>query len=200
MAAPPSKTLRDLSGKWVMNKTLSDSSEPALALQGVGWFVRKGIAVASVTLNIKEYTAPPKPPVTPAGGEQAVHIDIVQTATGGIKGTTELWCVDRVKREHSDWLFGNVTGSSRWVTRAEITDEYLKRGWIEADQPGGDDELIETTAENFENGWLALQIWGFQLVGGERRYARNIVVTKGSEKVEMRLVYDWAGEKLDVEI
>ncbi|KLU85318.1 hypothetical protein MAPG_04346 [Magnaporthiopsis poae ATCC 64411] len=115
MAAPPSKTLRDLNGKWVMNKTLSDSTEPALALQGIGWL-------------------------------------------------------------------------------------YLKRGWIGADQPGGDDEHVESLAESVDNGWVALQIWGFQLVGGERRYVRNIVVTKGSEKVEMRLVYDWAGEELDFEV
>ncbi|KAL8376128.1 hypothetical protein RB595_007307 [Gaeumannomyces hyphopodioides] len=195
MAAPSSKTLKDLNGKWVMNKTLSDSTEPALALQGVGWFVRKGISVASVTLNVKQYTAAPKPPST--SPDEVVHVDIVQTATGGIKGTTELRCLDSVAREHSDWLFGKVSGRSRWVKRAEVADEYLKRGWIEE---GEDEEHVESRAESVDNGWVALQIWGFQLIGGERRYTRNIVVSKGAEKVEMRLVYDWAGEQLDFEM
>ncbi|KAL8288553.1 hypothetical protein RB597_000603 [Gaeumannomyces tritici] len=200
MAAPPSKTLKDLNGKWVMNKTLSDNTEPALALQGIGWFVRKGISMASVTLNVKQYTGAPKPPST--SPEEAVHIDIVQTATGGIKGTTELRCLDGVAREHTDWLFGKVSGRSRLLRRAEVADEYLKRGWIEEEggEGGEEAEHIESKAESVDNGWVALQVWGFQLIGGERRYARNIMVTKGAERVEMRLVYDWAGEQLDFEI
>ena len=46
--------------------------------QGIGWMTRKLISVATITLDIKHYTE-----------EGTEHIDIEQTATGGIKGTTE---------------------------------------------------------------------------------------------------------------
>lgn len=48
-------------------------------LQGIGWFKRRAISLATITLDIKQYR----------DDEGVEHIDIEQTATGGIKGTTE---------------------------------------------------------------------------------------------------------------
>ncbi|ROT35454.1 hypothetical protein SODALDRAFT_328794 [Sodiomyces alkalinus F11] len=196
MAAPPNKTIGDLSGKWVMNSTLSDSPEPALALQGVSWMVRKAIGLATLTLNVKQYEGPANPPSTST--EPAVHIDISQTSTGGVKGTTEARCVDTEWRDHSDWLFGNCRAYSAWRSLDEIEDAFLKKGWLvgeaEAKAPGGKTFLL-SHVENVDYGWTATQIWGFQDVNGERRYARNIIVAKEDKKVEFRLVYDWLGEE-----
>lgn len=159
------------------NKSLSDSADPALALQGVGWLTRKAIGLATVTLHIKEY-------VDESG---VTHVDIQQTATGGVKGTAENRTLDDTFREHSDWLFGSVKGRTGWVaSKAEIADEFLQKGW-EASQA----EFVVGYVESLDNGWTARQVWGFQEVNGERRHARNIVVAKGSERVEMRLVYDF---------
>ncbi|KAL2757660.1 hypothetical protein ACRALDRAFT_1068195 [Sodiomyces alcalophilus JCM 7366] len=198
MAAPPNKTIGDLSGRWVMNTTLSDSPEPALALQGVSWMVRKAIGLATLTLHVKQYEGPPKPPSTST--DPVVHIDITQTATAGIKGTTENRCVDTEWREHSDWLFGNCRAYSAWRSLDEIEAPFLKQGWLtgdaEAKGPGGK-SLLMSHVENVDDGWTATQIWGFQDFNGERRYARNIVVSKGDQKVEIRLVYDWLGEELE---
>jgi hypothetical protein len=47
MAAPPEITCTNLSGKYVMNKTLGDSVEPMLVLQGIGWVTRKAIGLAT---------------------------------------------------------------------------------------------------------------------------------------------------------
>lgn len=183
MAAPPSETLADLSGKWQMNKTLSQSPDAALQLQGISWLTRKAIGLSTVTLDITQYTGPPSPPSSST--VPVTHLEIAQTATGGIKGTSEKRCLDYVWREHSDWMFGHVKGQSRWVKKEEIGDTFLEGGWIE------EGEYIESYVESLENGWTARQIWGFQMVNGERRYCRNIVVRKGEEKVEFRLVYDW---------
>jgi len=192
MAAPPSKTIADLNGKWQMNKTLSDNSEPALILQGIGWLTRKAIGVATITLDVKQYTAPPSPPnsdTTPV-----THIEIEQTGTGGLKGTTEKRCLDHQWREHSDWMFGHVKGQTRFLSGDEITDEFLKKGWLEGEEektgPDGASH-VESYVESLESGWTARQIWGFQTVDGVRRYCRNIVVEKGAERVEIRLVYDY---------
>jgi len=46
--------------------------------QGISWVTRTLISVATITLDIKHYTE-----------DCTEHIDIDQTATGGIKGTTE---------------------------------------------------------------------------------------------------------------
>ncbi|KAM0332121.1 hypothetical protein ACHAQA_002393 [Verticillium albo-atrum] len=198
MAAPAEKTISNLTGKWVMNKALSDSPEPALALQGVSWMVRKGIGLSTVTLHVKQYDGAPKAPSTAT--ESVTHIDISQTATGGIKGTTENRCLDLEWREHSDWLFGNCRGQSDWRAAAEVEDPHLKKGWLEGDAestgPGGKSHVF-SHVENLDSGWTATQIWGFQEIDGARRYARNIVVAKGDEKVEFRLVYDWLGEETD---
>lgn len=55
-----------------------------LTLQGVGWLKRKAIGLATVTMDITQYQAPPE------GGADTdapvTHVDIAQTATGGIKG------------------------------------------------------------------------------------------------------------------
>lgn len=196
MAAPANKTINDLNGKWVMNKELSDSPEPALSLQGIGWMTRKAIGLATVTLHVKQFTGAPKPPNTST--DPVTLIDIEQTATAGLKGTSEHRCLDFEFREHSDWLFGNCRGQSAWRSPEEIDDAHLKKDWLEGPEeatgPEGKSHIL-SHVENIDDGWTATQIWGFQTVRGERRYVRNIVVAKDGQRVEFKLIYDWVGEE-----
>ncbi|KAH6619558.1 hypothetical protein B0J18DRAFT_248045 [Chaetomium sp. MPI-SDFR-AT-0129] len=196
MAAPANKTIADLNGKWYMNKTLSSPIEAGLALQGVSWVARKAVSVASLTLVVNQFVAPPSPPAEPSA-TPVTHIVIDQTGTGGMKGTTEKRCLDNVYREHSDWLFGNVRGRTQFLPNEEITDEFLKSGWLEGEEektgPNGTSHLI-SYVENNERGWTATQIWGFKIINGERRYVRNVVIAKGSERIELQLVYDFVPE------
>ncbi|KAF5698917.1 hypothetical protein FGLOB1_11708 [Fusarium globosum] len=184
MAAPAEKTTSDLSGKWVLNKTLSDSSEPILSLQGIGYLTRKGIGLATITLDINQYNAPPKPPNTST--DVFTHIDITQSASG-LSSTHENRCLDFNNREHTDWLFGTVRGRSRFVTLDEIEEDFLKTGWLTE----GDGKFIQSIAESVDNGWVANQIWGFEEINGERRYVRHILVTNGDKKVTAKLIYDY---------
>jgi len=112
-----------------------------------------------------------------------------------MKGTSEKRCLDSESRDHADWLFGHVRGRSRWVaTPADVEDTHLAAGWLagEAEAKGPKGELlIESYVESLDSDWIATQIWGFQTIDGERRYARNVLVTKGDERVEIRLVYDY---------
>lgn len=156
---------------------------------------RKAIAYATVTLTVKQYT----------DAEGAHHIDIEQTATGGIKGTSEHRIIDNTAREHSDWLFGKVKARS-FATTAEALvaqikeeldgDEFLAADWLEGQEeqtgPGGTLHIVNWIEA--EAGWTAAQVWGFQTIGGERRYARNVVVTKDGKKEKLRLVYDFVSE------
>ena len=54
---------------------------------------------------------------------------------------------------------------------------------------------VESLAVNEEKGWTARQIWGFAIVDGKRYYTRRVVVSKGSEVLKVRLVYNWQGKK-----
>ncbi|KXX81908.1 hypothetical protein MMYC01_202320 [Madurella mycetomatis] len=193
MAAPANKNIGDLNGKWVMNKSQSSNIEPGLALQGIGWVTRKAVSMATLTLEIKQFVAPPSPPADPAN-PPATHIEIEQTGTGGIKGSTEKRCLDNNFRDHSDWLFGHVKGQSRWLTPADISDPFLNSGWLEGEGekggPNGETHLI-SHVESYDNDWTATQIWGFKTVEGVRKYCRNVVIAKGGERVELVLIYDF---------
>ncbi|OTB02298.1 hypothetical protein M426DRAFT_322724 [Hypoxylon sp. CI-4A] len=213
MAAPATKTIGDLNGTWVLNKSLSDSVEPGLALQGIGWLIRKAVNSTTVTLQVKQYRGVPTP-AEGAGGEVVTRIDIQQIASAGVKGTTENRCLDFVFREHSDWLFGHVRGRSRWIGAEElralassedgearkgswVDSDFIARDWLEADaEKGGPDgeTHILNHVESLDNGWTATQVWGFQDVGGERRYVRNIVIGKEGKFAEFKMIYDWSPE------
>ncbi|KAI0906905.1 hypothetical protein F4823DRAFT_605282 [Ustulina deusta] len=194
MAAPASKTIDDLSGKWVLNKTLSDPTDPALALQGVGWLLRKAIGAATVSITVKHYVD--------ETGTTTIEID--QSASG-LAGTKETRRLDWTAREHKDFIFGRVDGRSKLVSAAELAaligpdgearraawvddSGFLADGWEEAETAF---VLSQVTADG---GWFATQAWGFQDVGGERRYVRNVVVAKGDRFENFKMVYDYISE------
>ncbi|ESA43767.1 hypothetical protein GE21DRAFT_140 [Neurospora crassa] len=196
MAAPANKTIGDLSGKWVMNKSLSSDVDPGLKLQNMSYLTRKLITSVTLTLDIKQFSAPPSPPADADSSAPAViHIEIDQTGTGGMKGTSEKRCLDNVFRDHKDWLFGHVKGQTRWVTSSEeVEDAFLKSGWLEGEEektgPNGETHVL-SYVESYTDGWTATQVWGFKTIEGERRHVRNVVIAKGSERVELQLVYDY---------
>jgi hypothetical protein len=182
MAAPESITMKDISGKYVMNKKLSGDFEGVLVLQGIGWATRKAIGYATVTLIIKHKPGPPE------------EIDIEQILTGGLKGSPEHRVLDNEFRGHSDTIFGEVSGRSRRRKFTDYNDEdeddkFLKSGWAQDTLDAG--ELIESHVES-PKGWKATQAWGFEVVDGARRYARHVVVWNAKDKKRIKLFYDYA--------
>ncbi|RYP27385.1 hypothetical protein DL767_007704 [Monosporascus sp. MG133] len=57
MACPETNTLRNLTGRFKTNRQLSDISEPLLALQGIGWAIRKVMGAMPVVVSIKQCPA-----------------------------------------------------------------------------------------------------------------------------------------------
>ncbi|KAK7543500.1 hypothetical protein IWX49DRAFT_588934 [Phyllosticta citricarpa] len=205
MAAPPEKTLRNLNGAWVMNKTLSGDSDAVMQLQGIGWLIRKTVSFATVTLHVKQYPD--------AASPSLIHIDIDQSLSpGNIKGTSEKRTLDWETSAHVDHVFGSLRGRSRWTTLSKIGADYvvgeaagevekerdadvrfMREGeWDESVAMSGD-EVVESWVESVDKGWMAWQIWGFENVEGVRRYVRHVVVRgKAGKGVQrLRLVYDW---------
>lgn len=153
---------------------------PYSVQQGIGWVIRKAIGLATLTLTVKQYV----------DDKGDTHIDIDQTATGGIKGTSEHRTLNWGELEHTDHIFGTVKGRSRYVPLSEVTDDFLKKGWL-PEMSEGDAKMIQSYVESVGGGWTADQIWGFEEVNGERRYTRHALVKKGDQFQTARLVYDW---------
>ncbi|KAG1846855.1 hypothetical protein F4604DRAFT_1594800 [Suillus subluteus] len=189
MAAPPEVTTKNLTGKYIMNKTLSDDSDDILKLQGVSWFKRRAISMFTLTLNVKHYT-------DEAGTE---HIDIEQTLSGGMSGNNEDRTLDWEEHNQYNDVFGALIGQSKRVKVEEVDDEFLKTGWTE---DAVEDGLIlavawsDTPKSGME--WKAELTWGFEELNGERRYARHVKFTS-SDKTDgpifKHLYYDY-GESL----
>lgn len=129
-----------------------------LSLQGVGWFKRKAIGFGTVTLHIKHYKS--------EANEEKV--DIEQTITGGIPGTSEYRTLIWKEKENDDHLFGPVIGKSRRVKPEELAelDEYLKTGWTEEALKDG---LIQAYAESdtpkSKTTWIGNQVSEVRVLG-----------------------------------
>jgi len=158
-----------------------------LSLQGVGWFKRKAIMYGTVTLNIKHYK-------NEANEEK---IDIDQTMTGGIPGTSEYRTLIWKEKENEDHLFGPVVAKSRRLKPEELTEvnEFLKAGWTkETLEDGPIQAYAESDTAKSGNTWNGNQVWGIEVIQGEKRYARHVDFTgPGNENIQTKLIYDYIG-------
>ncbi|KAI4120204.1 MAG: hypothetical protein LQ338_007182 [Usnochroma carphineum] len=181
MAAPSDKTLADLAGKWKLNKSLSADVAAILALQGTSILIRKAIGSASVTLTISQ----------PHSDEYR----IAQTATAAsIPGTTEQYILDGEWRTNKDAFFGEVKGRSQWTSlddaKAKVEGQIDGSRWEASD----DGKLILAEGGSTDGKWEAFRIWGFEEIGGERRYTQTVKVwNKEGEQVNGKMVYDFVG-------
>lgn len=179
MAAPKEKTLQNLSGRWTLNKDLSDDFEPVLEMQGVNMIIRKATGAASVHLKIAQ----------PSENE----LKMEQTATAAsIPGTTESYVLDWDWRKNHDAFFGDIEGRSRWITQDEAKQNGADGDWKEDDSDG---KLVQATGKKPDDAWTATHLWGFEEVGGQRRHTRRVkVVDKDGKELKVRMVYDYNGE------
>ncbi|KAI0076232.1 hypothetical protein K474DRAFT_1663209 [Panus rudis PR-1116 ss-1] len=184
MAAPADMTTLDISGKYMMNKTLSDDTDEILRLQGVGWMTRKAIKLATLYLTVKHYKE-----------DDVEHIDIDQVLTGGVGATTELRVLNWQERNHEDHVFGPVIGKSRRIKVDDVENEWLREGWTnDTKEHGLINSWVQSDTAKSGRTWIAEQTWGFEVVNDERRYVRHVYfIGPQGEKIEARLVYDYQG-------
>ena len=175
---PPSVTVKNLSGTYILNRTLSDSSQTVLKMQNINFLVRQAVAYSTVTVTLSQYT----------DSEGRKHLDQEQLTTGGIRNFEDR-IMDWQWTEKYNWIWGKVNGKSRYTKLGGIEDAYLKEGWSKDCVEG---EVVEGYVESTTDGWTARQVWGFAEVEGERRHVRRILAKKaGWEDQRIRMVYDW---------
>ncbi|KAL8627968.1 hypothetical protein Q9189_006347 [Teloschistes chrysophthalmus] len=146
-----------------------------LQMQGIGWFMRRLISLATVTLTITQYTS---------SDDNSTHIDIHQIASPGNISSDENRILDWTYRDHSDKVFGEVKGKSRWAKLKEVDDhEFLKEGYDDLEG-----EHVQGYVESKSGGWTVDQTWGFETIDGKRYHTRRIICRKGDDWKLARLV------------
>jgi hypothetical protein len=174
----------------------------------MGWMLRKTLSFAKVTIHIHEYTDSENP--------ELYHLDGHSVITGGIQGTKEARLLDWVERDHKDHIFGKLVGRSRHFVGINALEVQTKVGNPEDDarvakflagetlvdgskSEGYTDEevYLQSFVTNADDGWTAEQIWGFEIIDGQRLHTRRVVVAKAG-KVEMaRLVYTFKARRTE---
>ncbi|GJJ13911.1 hypothetical protein Clacol_008168 [Clathrus columnatus] len=184
MAAPLDMTTENISGTFVMNKELSDDTDKILERQGVGWFLRTAIRLATITLHVNHYYK-----------DGVEHIDIKQTLTGGIEGTEENRTIDWTERKHTDKLFGPVVSKSRRIKAEDLPNEYLSVGWLSEAVESGliHSYVVSDKPEGSKGYWTAEQAWGFEIINEQKRHVRHVYFTSEEEIIKAKLIYDYAG-------
>lgn len=179
MAAPQDRNLHRLTGKWKLNKSLSDDISSILALQGTNTLLQKAISSASVTLNVSQ----------PSPDQYSIH----QSATAAsIPGTTEQYITDNEWRKNQDAFFGEVNGRSRWI---DFSEAKSLEG-VQGDWENGDGKLILAEGGKPDRSWSAVRIWGFEEIGNGRRYTQRVKVwSKDGEETRVKMVYDFVEEE-----
>lgn len=166
------------------SKTLSDDMGPSLELQGMPWIIRKAVSFATITGKLSQTQ----------DADDVTCIQIAQTATGGIKGETEIHKLDGKDYPHSSGVFGTQVVKSNWV-HLKSEDSKGLEGWLREDWLEGDDNAspgnIHVSVKHEKAGWTAQQVWGFAMVEGKRYFVKRFLVQKEAKDAKVRMVYEW---------
>ena len=180
MAAPKEATVLNVTGRWLLNRTLSDSTEASFALQGIPWIVRKVINFASLEL---QYVKLP-----PAPGSTATRFGFKQTVSPGGFNTSNEYIMDGEKRTDTVPIFGEISARCSYIGHNDVAKQV--EGFASADA----DQLAILEITNSEAmGWSASTAWVFEALEGERRLVKHNTTTKGDKVEKARMVFDYLG-------
>ncbi|KAL2132705.1 hypothetical protein VTI74DRAFT_3468 [Chaetomium olivicolor] len=182
MAAPPTASILDISGRWLLNRALSDSTEAFFALQGIPWIVRKVVNFASLELQYER--------LPPASGSTAPRFGYKQTIRPGGFDTKNEYILDGQARVDTVPIFGEISMRCHYAGGEEVAKQYQTTGLESADE--GHAAVVEIV-ESEVMGWTATSVWGFEVVGGERRFVKHNTAVKGEKAEKTRLVFDYLG-------
>lgn len=164
----------------LQNSTLSESSDAILKMQGVNWLTRKVIGMATITLTMDQCIDE---------ATKDILLDIESQPSGGMPASQEKRVLNWQPVELNHPLFGNIRGKSRQVKVSELEDAYLSSGWED-----GTENLYHFNTEHLDKkGVVTQQVLGFAVIDGVRRQVRRVLITGPSERLEVRLVYDYIG-------
>ncbi|KAK2051503.1 hypothetical protein LY76DRAFT_640100 [Colletotrichum caudatum] len=184
MTAPDDASILKMTGTWSLNPVESDDLSSTFMLQNIPWIVRKVISYASLELKMEQ-----KDPAPP--DRAATVIDVSQTVRPGGFDTANSYILDGEIRHAKVPIFGAMSMRAQYVPMAEVSEEDLMGHEIERPSVSDDRVAIKEMTEGVNTGWKTTVLWGFEKVNEERRFCKYCTTTRGDEKVQARLVYDY---------
>ncbi|KAI1748130.1 hypothetical protein F4782DRAFT_383999 [Xylaria castorea] len=183
MAAPIEINISDVTGRWSLNRSLSDSLEACFALQGIPWIIRKVINFATLELQyIKE---------SPSDATAAPSFAFKQTVRPGGFDTINKYVMDGEKRTDSVPIFGEITAQARYLDRGEVKPEQTFGTGIHGDAEK--DVAMLEVVESEKMGWRAEALWVFETIDGENRFCKYNTITKNGQSATAKLIHDYIG-------
>ncbi|TLD09210.1 uncharacterized protein PgNI_07972 [Pyricularia grisea] len=184
MAAPEGTSILNITGTWSLSSSLSDDLGPTFMAQNIPWIIRRVISYASLELKmIQKAAEPPERPAT--------VIDVIQTVRPGGFDSENSYILDGETRTDKVPIFGAMSMKAVYVPMAEVSTEDIMGQVIEQPSATDDRVAIKEMTEGVNTGWKTTALWAFQEIDGERRFCKYCTTTKGEEKVQARLVYDY---------
>jgi hypothetical protein len=128
--------------------------------------------------------------------ESAAIINVKQTVRPGGFDTANRYVLDGQTRHDTVPIFGAMSMRARYVSKEEVSKEATLGREIEEPVIVGRDDgvhpvAIEERSGGVNTGWQTVATWGFEKVDGERRFCKYCITTKGDQRAEARLVYDY---------
>ncbi|KAH6650458.1 hypothetical protein F5144DRAFT_523685 [Chaetomium tenue] len=183
MAAPTTINIDDVSGRWLLNRQLSQSTEAMFALQGIPWIIRKIINFA--TLELEYVKLDPTPDAT------AARLAFKQTVRPGGFDTRNEYILDGESRTDTVPIFGEISMRCHYVGSEEAAKHDAVGLETDADNAGHAAILEILRSEPM--GWAATTVWGFEVIDGVRRFVKHNSTIKGEKVEKAKLVFDYLG-------
>ncbi|KAL8974905.1 MAG: hypothetical protein Q9197_000874 [Variospora fuerteventurae] len=163
MAAPNTVDILDVTGRWSLNRTLSDSLEDTFALQDL-----------------------------PETENAPIRFSVKQTVRPGGFDSSNEYVLDGKTRYDTVPIFGEVSATNSYVTADAVTvEDTLHRGieYAKGQQKVG---ILEITT-GVHTGWASQTVWGFERIDGGRHLCKYAITTKDDQKATARMVFDYLG-------
>ncbi|KAJ7108816.1 hypothetical protein C8R44DRAFT_680270 [Mycena epipterygia] len=185
MAVPPHFTTMNLSARFILNHTLTDSGalEELLLKQGISDPELRR-AITHGVLSFNHYK-------DDDGDERIWVAQELDGRSEKISHTDHP--LDWRDRAQNDPLFGPVVRRIRRTKTHGLEPQFLRRGWTPDTLKYGVLHSHYVCARGDIRAWTTVETWGIEEIEGERRFARHVRICEPDEKshLEARLVYDY---------
>jgi hypothetical protein len=109
----------DISGKWTLNRALSDDTEEVLVLQNFGYLLRKAARYGTITLVFTHDTK---------GSPPTLEVTVIPPAGFAKESRTRKIDGERVEDKH--FMFGTNYVTWRQKTKAEVEGYMAEEKWV----------------------------------------------------------------------
>lgn len=187
--------------------------------QGMSWFLRTALPYATVTLHVKEWADEADPKVYHIDVDQVITGGITGSKESRVLDWEEREHTDNIfgtvkgrsrfiraakgedgKARPAVEFYSKAGGDAdarlqKFLRGETLKDASASEGFVIEDEGAefgeGEGLFLQSFVDNAGSGWTAEQVWGFEIIDGERRHTRRVAVTKNGQVEIARLVYTY---------